>query len=89
MNQVEASKQTWRTVSGTSVTLEEISGGCLHCIADATEKMASSYVSIEADRDLYKSWYQEEQRRAQKAERSNASLRGVITKLKKARTGGK
>lgn len=62
---------------------DRIKIGCLQRIADATEKMAQSYAALIEERDLYKRWYDEEERRRHSAERRIAALKGVITKLKK------
>ncbi len=63
--------------------IEEIDSGSLQRIADATERMAASYVSLEASRDQYKVLFNGEKRIAERLWRSNAAYRGVVTKLKK------
>lgn len=65
-------------------SLEHLRTGAILRIADATERMASNYINLQDDRDRYSKWYYEEQERRQGLERSNSSLRGQITKLKKA-----
>lgn len=79
MNQREASKQNWNSTN----TVMDINSGSLQRIADATEKMASSYDNLRNDRDLYKKWYEEGNENRNKLERKISALRGVITKLKK------
>lgn len=64
-------------------SIEHINAGSLQRIADATEKMAASYDSMRNDRDRYKRWYEDERARRQKRDRQIASLRGVITRLKR------
>ena len=63
----------------------ELKLGAMLRIADATEVMAQNHIKLQADRDMYKRWYEDENRRRQKLERSNAALRGVINKMKKAK----
>jgi hypothetical protein len=65
------------------ITRDELKVGCFQRIADATEAMAKNHVQLQRDHDLYKRWYEEGRERADKLERSNAALRGQITKLKK------
>lgn len=83
-NMREQSKQNW-TGNG---TIEEINAGSLQRIADATEKMASSYENLRVDRDYYKGIAESRWDSMKKLERSNAALRGVITKLKKEAGNG-
>lgn len=59
--------------------------GCLQRIADAVEKMASSYDAMREDRDRYKRWYEDEQAATGRLCRSNAALRGHIKRLKGGR----
>lgn len=61
----------------------EMEIGCLQRIADASEKMAQSYTSLESNRDMYKRWYEDERIRKEHYIKSNAALRGHITRLKK------
>jgi phage shock protein A len=65
------------------ITRDELKVGCLQRIADATEAMAKNHVALQNDCDRYKRWFTEENERRLKLERSNAALRGQITKLKK------
>ena len=81
MNQREASKLNFTSNN----TVEEINSGCLQRIADATEKMASNYTSLQNDRDLYKRWYEEERAYKNKLHNRIRSLKGVITKIKKTK----
>jgi len=76
----QTSRADWRS-SG----IEGINAGSLQRIADATEKMAQSYVALIEERDLYKSRYENKGKQVSRLERSNSALRGVITKLKKDR----
>ncbi len=83
MNHREISRAQYNAADPPSCA--EINTGSLQRIADATEKMASSYDSLRNDRDMYCRWYKEGREAIAKLERRNAALKGVITKLK----GGK
>lgn len=81
----EVSKGRWTAVQGDAPTYEEIRIGALQRIADAVEFVAQDRLTLEAgiqwrDKQL-DSW----QRRCAALRRSNAALRGVITKLKARR----
>lgn len=77
----EESKKSWGTESE-GVTMEQLNLGAVLRIADATEAMAKNYNELIRERDNYKAWYLSERRDAAKLERSNATLRGHITRLK-------
>lgn len=77
------SRKNWYSTSESSLTIEEITLGCQLRIADATEAMAKNHVQLMKDRDQYKRWYDQKCEALAAAERSNTSLRGQITKLKK------
>lgn len=74
----DSSKQNWAGGS----TLEQINAGSLQRIADASEIMASNFVSLQNDRDWYKKRHEEEKTRRQRLEHSNAALRGHIKHIK-------
>ena len=59
--------------------------GCLQRIADAAEKMASSYDALRKQSDCYKRCFEEEQAYSMRLRRSNAALRGHLKRAK----GGK
>ena len=59
--------------------------GAILRIADAIEKMSGSYAEIIQQRDRYKQWYEARGLAIERLHRSNAALRGVIAKMKKAR----
>ena len=61
-------------------SLEQINCGSLQRIADATEKMAASYDAMRNDRDYWKGRAEREQASRSRADHSNRSLRGVITR---------
>lgn len=80
MDMRELSRSRW-TSSGSS--LDHINCGSLLRIADATELMAKNYQELINDRDRFKRWYNDEQTRRYRLERRIASLRGVITRMKR------
>lgn len=73
MNQIEKSRES----IGAQNTYESINSGCMQRIANATETMARSYISMQDSRDRYKGYYEIEMKRS-------ANYRGQINKLKKA-----
>jgi selenocysteine lyase/cysteine desulfurase len=75
------SRKTWN--SGT--TLADINAGSLQRIADATEKMAASYDSMRSSRDYWERRAKEETEAARRLVRRVNALRGVITRLKRAK----
>lgn len=81
MNLREASKAVW--VANDAPTIPQIDCGSLQRIADATEKMVANYDAVRIDRDYWKARAEREQKTAERYARSNNSLRGVITKLKR------
>ena len=62
---------------------QKIGVGALARIADAVELMAKRYQDLLDERDRYKQYLANEQRWRNECKRSNAALRGQITKLKK------
>jgi len=64
-------------------SLEQLQVGCLQRIADATEKMAVNYDRMQQQLDSYKRICVERAERIEALSKSNAALRGAITKLKK------
>lgn len=82
---VESRDKQWgaHVDSGKNVTLDQINCGSLLRIADAVELMAQEHAKLVHDRDWYKRMYEDERNRSTRLERSNAALRGVITKMKK------
>lgn len=78
-NMREDSAKNWASDTG----IQDINGGSLQRIADATEIMAKSYVALIEDRKRYERWYLEERERRHKRDRQIAAFKGVITKLRK------
>ncbi len=64
-------------------TVEHINAGSLQRIADATEKMAESYIRLINDRDYQKRRAENEIACSQRLMRSNASLRGHVRRLRR------
>ena len=75
----ESSKKEWTSVDN----IEHINTGSLQRIADAVEKMATNHLELIRDRDKFERWYRNTVVERDAAMRSNAALRGVITKLKR------
>ena len=67
------------------LTNDSLKTGCLMRIADATETMARRYQDLIDERDRYKRWYGEEKTARQQLLRRFFALKGVITKLRKAK----
>jgi hypothetical protein len=82
MNQREASRAEWRT-HGVPPCRDEINSGSLQRIADATEAMAESWIQLRNRADYYERLARENYEMSERLRRSCASLRGVITKLKR------
>lgn len=76
----EASRATWDSRG----SIEHINAGSLQRIADATEKMASSYDSMRESRDWAVKRADEYQSDLKKAHNRISALKGVITKMRKA-----
>lgn len=75
----DKSRNEWEHLEN---SVEYINVGSLQRIADATEKMASNYIQLQNDVDLYKRWYNEARGEKEKLYRKISALKGVITKLK-------
>ncbi len=67
-------------------TNADIQAASLQDIARSMRVIAQSYQGLIDDRDRYKRWYQDEVACRERRDRQIASLRGVITRLK--RKGG-
>lgn len=68
------------------MAFEELNLGCLQRIADATEKMASSYTNMEAERNRYRQWYQDKRDECERLAKTVIGLRGQLAKqVKRAR----
>jgi hypothetical protein len=81
------SKENWSSNSD-GLTIEQINAGSLQRIADASEKMAMNHDQLIRSRDYYKRAYESSMASVKSLERSNASLRGQITKMKNAKLAG-
>lgn len=78
-------RESSRKEFGSDESVEHINLGSLQRIADACELMARNFLQLQADRDLYKRWHENVSRERDREKRRSASLRGVITKLKRAK----
>jgi hypothetical protein len=78
------SRRSWGAAD--PATIEQLKLGCLQRIADATEVMAKRYSLLIEERDYWERRAKEERAAAERLRRSNAALRGAITRLK--RKGG-
>lgn len=81
----DESRRAWGRTDNQNPTFQELQLGALQRIADASEAMAKSHMALIADRDWWKRQADSRGTRMEAAQRSNASLRGQITKLKKAK----
>lgn len=78
----QASRRDWITRTGTTASVEEVNSGSLQRIADATEAMAKNHNALIAENERLQRSASYWQRRVNSLERSNAALRGHITRLK-------
>lgn len=72
------SRKTWQG----SGTIEEINAGSLQRIADAVETISKPYLELLNQVERLKEYNARLVRELSQAQRSNAALRGQITKLK-------
>lgn len=72
----QESKKDWTSAGN----LEHINAGSLQRIADATEKMARNFTSLQEDLDLYKRWYEQEKARVKVRDNQIRGLKGALTK---------
>lgn len=84
MNMKEASRGSWS--ASNPPTLENINVGSLQRIADATETIAQNYGKLIRERDQAIKERDYERQETKFLEHRIRSLRGVITRLKNART---
>lgn len=75
----ETSRKDWESGS----TLEAINAGSLQRIADAVEKMASSYDNMRRDRDYWEKRAKSGDADNMRLIHSNAALRGYIKSRKR------
>jgi hypothetical protein len=82
----EISKTNWGRYfeEGEKPSNEDIQLGVMLRIADATEAMAANHIALMNDRDMYKKWWQEAENKVESLKNSNRTLKGVISKGKKA-----
>ena len=78
----EVSRSSWGP-RGHAPSAEEINTGSLQRVADALEKIADDRVKLENQVYFLKKRVSFIRREKERLERSNAALRGVITKMKR------
>jgi hypothetical protein len=78
------SRKDWRSAALGNPTLEQINTGTFQRIADACELMAKNHDALVRDRDWYKRRFEEANASSERLGRRINSLRGVITKMKRA-----
>ncbi len=79
----DESRINYGKTQDSSLSIEQLNCGSLMRIADATEKMCADREKLERDYKYMRNNRDEWRQRAEAAERSNAALRGVITKTKR------
>ena len=79
----EHSRGAWTDTTEATPCDSRIQLGAIQRIATACETMAKNHDALVRDRDLYRRWYENEKAVVARLQRSNAALRGVITKLRK------
>jgi hypothetical protein len=80
----ELSKQGFKGDS----TIDSINCGSLQRIADATEVMSHNHAKLQTDLEWYRNAYRARNAVIEKRDMQIRALKGVITKLKKARNNG-
>lgn len=84
------SRNSWgRDVDGESnSSIADIKLGCILRIADATEAMATTHVALQRERDYLSNRVKQQNATIERLSRSNAALRGTITRMKRVMKGG-
>lgn len=81
----ESRKINWGS-NDESLNLDQINTGSVLRIADSLETIAEDKENLIEERDKFKRWYKEEREEKEMILRSNAGLRGYITRLKRKLT---
>ncbi len=81
----ESKKENWGQRVEGNLCADQIQLGAILRIADATEKMASSYDVLRIDRDRYRQWHKDGMEDKKVLLHQIAGLRGYINKLKKTK----
>lgn len=84
----EESKKGWGTDQKTALSDDQLEIGCLLRIADSLEKMEAPFKRLLDDNEYLGRRVKEQNAEIDELKRSNAALRGAITRMKK-RCGGK
>lgn len=71
------------TSENSGLCAEQVRTGAILRIADAAEKMALNHSLLIDERDRYKKFFNESIAERGRLERSNAALRGAITRLRR------
>ncbi len=79
----EESRKDYGTTTPGTLDRDQIRTGALLRIADATELMARRHTQLIMERDEYKRFHEEADRKLSAIKLSNSALRGQITKLRK------
>jgi hypothetical protein len=79
----EESRANWYTEGDCQLSTEEIQLGAILRIADATEKMAQNYIELQDKLKRTQNWNEDLRFIRDQLQRSNAALKGHITRLKK------
>lgn len=80
-NYRDESRKNW-AASSENPSLEQLTFGCLQRIADATESMATEYNRLIRDNKWLSSSRDNYRNDCERLRKQNASLRGVITRMK-------
>jgi hypothetical protein len=76
------SRKDWHDLSKDKPDREQLMLGCLQRIADATESMATEYNRLIRDNTWLRSSRDDYRNDCERLRKQNASLRGVITRMK-------
>lgn len=78
------SNKDWGTTASPdyNLTKDQIQTGCILRIAKATEAMAVNHVKLQSELDYYKNRYSENIDKIEYLKKSNAALRGHLTRLR-------
>lgn len=82
---IEESRKNWHRIGDSSPTSDDLKLGCLLRIANAIELSCKDRERLERDYRYMRDLRDEVKRAAERLYRSNAALRGVIKRMKKAK----
>lgn len=85
----EVSRRKWNVGrEQRATTCEEINVGSLQRIADACELMAKNHATLIAERDMFKRWYREVEKKCARQEKQIAAYKRIVARLKRKAEGG-